>query len=181
MTRRRIVLASLASAGLVVLLCCGAGYFWLYLLIGVNDAGSASLAEEWKLVLEPLGNVEDATQKEPLVQGKRFADGDWVFGLCRDSHGRFKQGGGTLVVKDSRGKVRAFFGHVCGWLALETMLREQKSLDEFYKYLLEQWQFQEYQWTKETQKETQKGTGNAKGNAVESRGGAVRRFRSLEE
>jgi hypothetical protein len=108
------------------------------------------LAEEWKHVLEPFENVEDAVQKEPLVQGKRFPDGDWVFGLCRDSHGRFKQGGGTLVVKDSRGKVRAFFGHVCGWLALEAMLREQKSLDEFYEYLLQHWQFQEYQWTKGT-------------------------------
>ena len=142
-------MVSLASAGLVVLLCCGAGYYWLYLIIGVNDSGSPLLAEEWKRVLEPLENVEDAAQKEPLIQGKRFANDEWVFGLCRDSHGRSRKGGGTLVVKDSRGKVRAFFGHVCGWMALEAMLREQKSLDEFYKYLFEHWQFQEYQWSEE--------------------------------
>jgi hypothetical protein len=139
---------SLVGVSLVLLLGCGGAYLWLYFAIGINDTRSPLLAEEWKGVLEPLENVEDAMQKEPGVQGKRFVDGDWVFGLCRDSHGRFKQGGGTLVVKDSRGKVRAFFGHVCGWLNLETILRDQKSLDEFYDSLIRDWRFQEYHWTK---------------------------------
>jgi hypothetical protein len=54
-------------------------------------------------------------------------------------------GGGTLVVKDSRGNVRAFFGHVCGGDYLDMELRFTKSLDHFYK-LLHESGFKEYGW-----------------------------------
>lgn len=55
-------------------------------------------------------------------------------------------GGGTLVVKDSRGAIRAFFGHVCGPRFLEGQLERAKSLDDFYDHCLPEWHFQEYEW-----------------------------------
>ena len=61
----------------------------------------------------------------------RFDDGAWLFGLCQSSHGVWKRGGGTVVVKDSKGQVRAFFGHVCGDGALGDRW-EQDSLAEYY-------------------------------------------------
>jgi hypothetical protein len=155
MTRRRLVIVSLGGAGLLGLLCCGGGALLIHLvqlLTGINNSGSPELAQEWRAVLEPFADPEDAARKDSRVQGKRFADGDWVFGLCQNSHGLLQPGGGTLVVKDSRGAVRAFFGHVCGQQALEGLLYGPKSLDEFYTYLLNN-RFQEYEWPKESRQE----------------------------
>ena len=49
--------------------------------------------------------------------------------LGRKSH---DPGGGTLVIKDSRGAVRVYFGHVCGPDRLNFMCQQCAGLDEFY-------------------------------------------------
>ena len=39
-------------------------------------------------------------------------NGDWLAMAYASSHGH--KGGGTVVTRDSTGRIRAFFGHVCG-------------------------------------------------------------------
>src|SRR5262245_31672003 len=146
MTGWRRVLDALAGAGLFILFFCAGGAVLVYLLLGGNNSGSPELAAEWKATLAPLADPEEAMRKNPHVQGRRFANGEWVFGLCRDSHGRLHPGGGTVVVKDSRGAVRAFFGHVCGPRGLEGTLHQAKSLADYYRYLLGDCGFKEHQW-----------------------------------
>jgi hypothetical protein len=69
----------------------------------------------------------------------RCVNGEWVFGHGINSHG-LHPGHGTLVLRDSRGRVRIFFGHVCGpnggldWLATA---RQPMTLDGFYDMLAE--------------------------------------------
>jgi hypothetical protein len=104
-------------------------------LTRITDSGSPELAEEWRAELAPLSSPEEAVQKNPRIQVRHFDDGSWVFGLCQDSHRGNQRGAGTLVVKDSRGEVRAFFGHVCGWLYLELGAPKAPDLDEFYRRL----------------------------------------------
>src|SRR5687767_12570935 len=63
-----------------------------------------------------LGAVSSAEEAEAAVPGcgtVRFPSGEWVTGVGVDSHS-WKRAKGTLVVRDSRGRVRAFVGHVCG-------------------------------------------------------------------
>ena len=55
-----------------------------------------------------------------------------MIGIAQNSHGLFSRGGGTIVVKDSRGDIRAFFGHVCGPRYLHTFFRDAPDLDRFY-------------------------------------------------
>jgi hypothetical protein len=146
MTKRRLFLTVGAVAFLVVFLsCCGLNALIVRLLIGPNDCGSPKLAEEWKAKLTPLADPKSAKAKDNDIQTKRFDNGEWVFGLDRDSHALIPSGGGTVVVKDSRGSIRAFFGHVCGQGASSIYMHEAKSLDEFYKKLLD-CGFQEHQW-----------------------------------
>jgi hypothetical protein len=76
-----------------------------------------------------VADPEEARRRYSGVAAKRFDNGEWVFGVCRDSHAY--RDGGTVVIKDSTGAVRAFFGHVCGGHFLEGGLRDAKSLAEF--------------------------------------------------
>jgi len=108
MSRRLVLLLALP------LWFCAVGFTLIGLLTASNNDGSPELAREWQLRLESFADLNDAQRKDANVQGKRFPNGDWIFGLCRDSHGLLHRGGGTIVVRDSRGAVRAFFGHVCG-------------------------------------------------------------------
>jgi hypothetical protein len=100
-----------------------------------NSSGSPELAEEWQALLEPLVSPEQAMQTDARIQSGRFPDGEWVFGLSQNSHGLWEKGGGTLVVKDSRGRIRTFFGHVCGPNYLKGLATHTKNLDEFYDCL----------------------------------------------
>lgn len=71
-----------------------------------------------------------------------------MFGVDRDSH-RYRDGG-TVVVKDSQGRIRAFFGHVCGGGMATACAKEAKTLDEFYKSeFWSQYQFKEYRFPNE--------------------------------
>jgi hypothetical protein len=110
---------------------------------GNCDAGSSSLARQWQRRIAPVTTVEDTKNSGPDIQCVKFPNGEWVCGLARDSHG-WRQGGGTLVVKDSRGQMRVFFGHVCGAQPCFLVTPgDLKNLDAFYKYINTHWGFTE--------------------------------------
>ncbi len=128
--RRKWLLVS--AAGVLALLACGALAFWVLgptLFLGYGE-GSPAHAQRWKEAFEGLPDPETAQSQYPEVVAKRYANEEWIFGVCEDSHS--SPWGGTVVVKDSRGQVRAFFGHVCGSRALEIGLQQSDSLDDFY-------------------------------------------------
>jgi hypothetical protein len=141
-TATRLVVAALVGMGLFVATC----YFFAAFLITIVDTGSPQLASEWKVTLAPLDDLDSARKAYPGIAGKRFDNGEWAFGFCHDSHKqmRFTSQGGTLVVKDSRGATRVFFGHVCGREFLQGQLNRAKSLDDFYDRCLAEWKFEEY-------------------------------------
>jgi hypothetical protein len=109
-------------------------------LVGVNDSGSTEVASEWKAILQ---SNDDPSMKHPGFEVINFPNGEWIIGFSQNSHGPFARGGGTIVVKDSRGNVRAFFGHVCGPHYLQTFFRETPDLDHFYARL-KHWHFSEH-------------------------------------
>jgi hypothetical protein len=79
-----------------------------------------------------LHDPEVASARYPAVEWKRFSNGEWVFGVSSDSHTSSK--GGTIVLKDSSGKIHTYFGHVCGPRRLECMFQMQcDSLKSFYE------------------------------------------------
>jgi hypothetical protein len=137
-------IVGLAAFGLCLAACCGAGPYLARKIDESGNRGSPVLAQQWRATLDSLGDLEEAKEKERDIHGRRFPNGEWAFGFCRDSH-RLIQGAGTLVVKDSRGEARAFFGHVCGPDFLEGMLIHSKSLDEFYNRLRD-CGLKEYEW-----------------------------------
>jgi len=104
--------------------------------------GSPDFAEKWRARLQPLADPDAARALYPEVEVLRFAGGEWVIGVSDDSHA--SAWGGTVVVKDSTGRVRVFFGHVCGPRFLERV-SGATSLAAFYGH--EEWRFwrmQEY-------------------------------------
>src|SRR5262245_52108453 len=110
--RRRILWLFVGLAGLCAI-PCGFFGFWAAAAGGSNK-GSSELAAKWKADLSQYPTPEEAQAKNRDVVVLKFDSGEWAFGLCQSSHGMWKRGGGAVVVKDSKGQVRAFFGHVCG-------------------------------------------------------------------
>lgn len=95
--------------------------------------GSPERAAKWKVVFEGLSDPETVKTRYPFAATKRFDDGSWIFGVGEDSHG--DRDGGTIVVKDSDGRVRVFFGHVCGPEMIKDALTRSASRAEFYGIL----------------------------------------------
>jgi hypothetical protein len=88
--------------------------------------------------MEPVPDPETALRLHPDWAAVRFPNGEWVFGYGSNSHEVFRLGRGTLVMKDSRGQVRIFFGHVCGenaWLGEFPGKTDRLTLDEYYRRL----------------------------------------------
>jgi hypothetical protein len=92
-----------------------------YFVIGFvyYQGGSGSMAEAQRLrpVVEAMPPPSaSAVYYRAGAVGVVFPSGEWVVGVVKDSHGMYSRlkGGGTVVLKDSRGRVRCFFGHVCG-------------------------------------------------------------------
>ena len=119
-----------------------------YLLVPTDYSdrarGSPKYAADWRATLDAFPDPEAAQAAHPEVVAKRFPNGEWAFGVDRDSH-QYRDGG-TVVIKDSKGRVRAFFGHVCGGI-LAGVLKQANSLDDVYKD--DQWrvhQFNEYRF-----------------------------------
>jgi hypothetical protein len=133
--------------------------FWIFLVILFvlvvialfpnmhNGDGSPSYALECIAEFAGIDSVDQAektisqfrsrsTSTGEWASSRKFDNGQWVFGVCRDSHS--SRHGGTVVVKDSRGDVRVFFGHVCGALQLSMPINEEEveDLDGFYEFLL---------------------------------------------
>lgn len=94
--------------------------------------GLPSVARRLVAEMSEFDDPDAAIAAHPDWYAKRFPTGEWVFGHGIDSHG-FGIGAGTTVVKDSRGRVRVYFGHVCGrngpleWIAGD----QTSSLAEF--------------------------------------------------
>jgi hypothetical protein len=120
--------------GLLLLTACGGGFVsLLWQRLNAMGEGSARRAEVWQERLRDVPDPDAARQAFPVVVWKRFGSGEWVFGVCEDSH--MNPNGGTIVLKDSRGRLRAFFGHVCGRDFLEQLLQHTDSLDGLYDEL----------------------------------------------
>ena len=101
---------------------------------------SERYAIEWRDRLKQIPDPESAAAfKEISV--RRFPNGEWVFGVCRD--GRGFQDGGAIVVKDSTGEVRIFLGPLGVPTTLADTLRATNSLSEFYHH--QTWNIFQYQ------------------------------------
>jgi hypothetical protein len=111
----------------------------LLVVWGMRTAGGmGSMAEARKLrpKVEAIPDPDSLPAEHREYGVIRFPNGEWVLGIAKDSHALFSDylGGGTVVTKDSRGRVRCFFGHVCGSGAAvspESLTARAKSLDEF--------------------------------------------------
>ena len=123
----------LRAAGLLALIVLGCSGLYYFVLHDFSDTatGSPRYAARWRAILEQYPDPESAQAAHPEIRAKRFPNGEWVFGVDRDSHRN--SDGGTVVVKDSTGKVRVFFGHVCGCQIAHPM-SSSNSLEEFYSH-----------------------------------------------
>jgi hypothetical protein len=74
----------------------------------------------------------------PFAATRRYPDGSWICGVSEDSHA--SPDGGTIILKDSSGAIKVFFGHVCGPDMLQELATRSSSLTEFY-YTLSQSSF----------------------------------------
>jgi len=79
--------------------------------------------------LADINSIEEAQSKYSYIHVKNFNNGEWVFGVSSDSHSN--PWGGTIVLKDSNGKISSYFGHVCG-SARMLFNAEAKDLNTFY-------------------------------------------------
>lgn len=116
--------------------------FWI-LAAGGSNSGSPELAAEWRDDLATYFTPEAATADNPEIEHVTFSNGDWLIGRAQDSHGMWRRGGGTVVIRDSRGATRVFFGHVCGSGFLSWGFGEHVDLDSFYGRVTENG-FKEY-------------------------------------
>ena len=135
--RRRTVIrwALLGCAGLLLPPC---GFLGLMVAVqGGSDRGSPALAAEWRDRLAQYPDPDAARSADPEVLVVRCRNGEWAFGCSKDSHGVWRRGGGTLVVRDSTGRTRAFFGHVCGGEDLGARWTEPPTLAVYYGWLAE--------------------------------------------
>jgi hypothetical protein len=105
--------------------------------------GSVAAAARWKGIFEAISDPEVVKTRYPFAAVKRFDDGSWIVGVGEDSHA--SSDGGTIVVKESDGSVRAFFGHVCGPDLLADAFSRCRSSAEFYPLLFQsRFGFKEY-------------------------------------
>lgn len=102
------------------LLLLAIGGFVAFVALGSYlEGGTGSMAEARRLrpVVEAMPSpTKSGTDYEAEALRIVFPNGEWVVGVAKNSHGMYSQltGGGTVVLRDSRGRVRCFFGHVCG-------------------------------------------------------------------
>src|SRR5262249_31972751 len=129
--RRRIIHPRLVVIVLVVGMISAVPIVFGLFVLGMGS-GSPRTARQWKETFEDIPDPETARARYPQVAVKRYENGEWIFGIGKDSHGSpFR--GGTIVVKDSHGRIRAFFGHVCGDGMLQWAMDRSKSLGDFYQ------------------------------------------------
>ncbi len=131
------------------LLLLAIGGFVAYIGIGFRySGGMGSMAEAQRLrpVVEGMPRpTATARDSKTEALGIVYPNGEWVVGVAKDSHALYSRltGGGTVVLKDSRGRVRCFFGHVCGSGNIG-YASNVDSLDAFDAHLAQQ--FTEQTW-----------------------------------
>jgi hypothetical protein len=136
MKPRKVIRWVLIGAAVSCVLLCGFVGFWFAASVG-SSSGSPALAAEWRDHLAQYPDPKSASAADPEVIVLRCRNGEWAFGLSKNSHGIWYRGGGTVVVRDNTGQTRAFFGHVCGGGHLGLGPVEPSSLAEFYTRLVE--------------------------------------------
>lgn len=143
--RRTLIWGIVIAIGLAV---ASPFAFFAFYIATSGGSGSADEAVRLRVIVEPIPDPEAGSGADREYAAKRFKNGEWVLGVGRDSHALMAKycGGGTVVVKDSRGQVRCFFGHVCGSGGHEGYMSQAGTLDEFYTRLVEDGIFTEYQW-----------------------------------
>jgi hypothetical protein len=119
------VLVLMAAVAPIVI----SNFGFVIFLMGSQDEGSPRYAKRWKSNFATVDSPQVAKSQFDDVGVKQFENGDWVLIVSADSHSSFW--GGTVVTKDSTGRVRAFFGHVCGHGAM-VPFSNAKSLDEYF-------------------------------------------------
>jgi hypothetical protein len=129
---RRLWPFTLAGLGLISVPAVVCGLFGNW----GEPEGSVKLARKWKAELSQYRTPDEAVARNQDVFVRRFDNGEWLIGRCRNSHGLWAIGGGTVVVKDSTGQVRAFFGHVCGDKIPSNEDWECSDLASFYRVIL---------------------------------------------
>ena len=132
--KRRTKIILLSVLGLIILVPAVL-ILLAVIFLGSKDTGSPELAAEWRARLESYESLREAKEAERLLVVVEFDDGEWAMALAQNSHGGLRNGGGTVVVRDSRGQVRAFSGHVCGHGELGPALWDAETLEEFYEAL----------------------------------------------
>ncbi|MCR9118684.1 MAG: hypothetical protein NXI22_17240 [bacterium] len=98
--------------------------------------GSPELAARWRDEMRMWDSPDDATN-ESTVMLYQFANEDWAIVKAKNCHGGRWSGGGTVVIKDSKGRLSVLNnGHVCGDgnLLIEA---NHANLDSFYAALTE--------------------------------------------
>lgn len=124
MNGKRILKWGLIVAAVLVMLV-PVGFVAYFVIGSADEGGVGSMAEAVRLrpvveaMPEPTRTTSDYQANTVAIV---FENGEWVVGVAKNSHGLYSRskGGGTVVLKDSRGRVRCFFGHVCGGGALGT-------------------------------------------------------------
>lgn len=97
--------------------------------------GSESFARKWTSKLKNIESVNEFKKEYPEESYIELPSGDWAVGVSSDSHA--SPWGGTVVIKDSSGNTRSFFGHVCGSRYLTMFFNdklEHKNLEDLYKF-----------------------------------------------
>lgn len=121
-----------------------------YIAVGFKFAGgNGSMAKARQL--RPL--VEAVTDPDSLPPDRNWAavkcaNGEWILGVSASSHDMYSEwfGGGTVVLKDSRGRVRCFLGHVCGRWDIELHDRSECATLDDIDATLANCRYAEQQW-----------------------------------
>ena len=140
----------------IVLVCVAAVFVIMPMLASSPRTGSKEYARIWRdrlLVCQSLEDVrnsftcfevnktpegrieyipeEEPTEDRPFALIESFSDGKWIACVhsCTHSHHQVP-GGGTVVSKDSDGRVRVFLGHIC-----DRLHATGETLPEFYSSL----------------------------------------------
>ena len=108
-----------------------------------SSGGLPSVARRLKSEMAQIPDPDTAIRLHPDWAALRFADGEWVFGHGMGATG-FRIGHGTIVLKDSRGRIRVYFGIVSGSNGPFHMWGNAKGLDEFDMWLRESTEFREW-------------------------------------
>ena len=83
---RRALTAAGILGMLLVVACCGGFASLSWQRLNAMGEGSPRRAETWRRRLQGVADPDVARAIGPKVVSKRFADGEWVFGVCEDSH-----------------------------------------------------------------------------------------------